>query len=230
MGVRFLLVWVHAATAVGILFALLRALQDTTRKEQARESRITRFLQIHDRMLKSTQAATDDDLGEYTANLTKMYKPFRKHDLLFSSRWPVEWFDQSFVELTLTVHDALDARATTNKSIVDSQQQFLLKAQKHRWIRMENEGVFSFPMFSQRFCDLFLEEVDNYDETGLPAPRPNSMNNYGIIVNLIGMKTMIDVLQQALLQPLAALLFPGPGDEFDRHHAFMVRYKPNEVG
>jgi hypothetical protein len=208
-----LLVWLHFATALWLLWEL---------KEQTIAARATRFMRIHERAIDPTRAATDDEMGEYAANLTKAYQPFRKHSLLFGSRWPVEWFDERFVQLTL----ALDGR---NTSAVSSKDAFLFAARKKGWLLLETEGVYSFPMFSQEFCKIFLEEVDNYDESGLPAPRPNSMNNYGIIVNLIGMKTMVDSLQQTLLQPLAALLFPGAGDEFNRHHAFMVRYKPHEV-
>merc|ERR1712048_401113 len=54
------------------------------------------------------------------------------------------------------------------------------------------------------------------------------MNNYGVIVNDIGMESMIFSLQERVLQPLIALLFPAEGSELDGHHAFIVRYKQEE--
>lgn len=40
-------------------------------------------------------------------------------------------------------------------------------------------GVYSFPLFTEDFCDRLLEEIFHFYESGLPARRPNSMNNYG---------------------------------------------------
>ena len=70
------------------------------------------------------------------------------------------------------------------------------------------EGVYSFPMLTQAACQMLVDEVDAYAASGLPTARPNSMNNYGIIVNAIGMRPAIDRLQAAVLHPLAALLYP----------------------
>lgn len=90
--------------------------------------------------------------------------------------------------------------------------------------------MYSFELFSEEFCGLFLEELDNYYASGLPVHRPNSMNNYGvmrhhthaaavaiahaynlpgqIIINHIGLKGAVTWLQQHVLHPLAMLLFP----------------------
>ena len=81
-------------------------------------------------------------------------------------------------------------------------------------------GVFSFPLFTPEYCTQFLSELDNYYASGLPIRRPNSMNNYGIIVNEIGMEPMIDALQKSVLQPLARVLYPVEGACLDHHHSF----------
>lgn len=55
------------------------------------------------------------------------------------------------------------------------------------------------------------------------------MNNYGLIVNEIGLEPFITAAQQALLQPIGQLLYPGQaGARMDMHHSFMVQYKPGE--
>merc|ERR1712194_212468 len=87
--------------------------------------------------------------------------------------------------------------------------------------------VVSFPIFTEAFCDLLLEEIFNFYGTGLPARRPNSMNNYGIILSDIGLEPFINKLQK-LLQPLGRLLFPGQGSDWDGHHCFIVRYREGE--
>eukprot|EP00913_Durusdinium_trenchii_P030473 g28544.t1 len=88
--------------------------------------------------------------------------------------------------------------------------------------------VFSFPVFTLEFCTLLMEEIRNFYGSKLPARRPNSMNNYGIILNEIGLEPMIFDLQDALIQPLASVLFPLEGSELESHHSFTIRYKGGE--
>ena len=53
-------------------------------------------------------------------------------------------------------------------------------------LREELPGlVYSFPMFAIPFCSSLLEEVENYEASGMPVQRPNSMNNYGLILNQV---------------------------------------------
>ena len=40
--------------------------------------------------------------------------------------------------------------------------------------------VYSFPVFTQEFCDLFMEEIEHFESSPLPKGRPNTMNNYGV--------------------------------------------------
>jgi hypothetical protein len=54
------------------------------------------------------------------------------------------------------------------------------------------------------------------------------MNNYGVVINEIGMRPMVDRLQREVLQPIAQLLFPRAAAQFDEHHAFTVQYQQGE--
>ncbi|CAJ1426150.1 unnamed protein product [Effrenium voratum] len=92
----------------------------------------------------------------------------------------------------------------------------------------EASEVYSFPLFNRDFCAAFIEEMDSFHGSGLPARRPNSMNNYGIVVNEIGMEPALDQLVHTFLQPVAQHLFRGVGSHVDRHHTFVVRYKVGE--
>ena len=98
----------------------------------------------------------------------------------------------------------------------------------HDAVVRESAGVYSFELFTEAFCRTFLHEVDNYDASGLPVRRPNSMNMYGLIVNEIGMRDAITELQQEILWPVARLLWPLQSTQFDAHHSFIVRYKSDE--
>eukprot|EP00927_Polykrikos_kofoidii_P027614 TRINITY_DN24226_c0_g1_i1.p1 TRINITY_DN24226_c0_g1~~TRINITY_DN24226_c0_g1_i1.p1 ORF type:complete len:500 (+),score=52.44 TRINITY_DN24226_c0_g1_i1:55-1554(+) len=88
--------------------------------------------------------------------------------------------------------------------------------------------VYSFEVFTTAFCDMLMEEINNFYSTKLPARRPNSMNNYGIILNEIGLAPLMFAIQDEIIQPLAAVLFPTEGSELEGHHAFTIRYKGGE--
>jgi len=90
-------------------------------------------------------------------------------------------------------------------------------------------GVFTFPLFSDEYCDALIAEAEHFQRSGLPVRRPNSMNNYGLIVNEIGLEPMIDRLQREVMGPVAEALFPAHGGGcLDGHHAFIVQYKLGE--
>ena len=70
-----------------------------------------------------------------------------------------------------------------------------------------------------------MDEVAHFQASGLPVARPNSMNNYGLILNEIGMEQAMDALQARVLSPVAEALFPAQGGGcLDGHHSFIVQY------
>jgi len=143
------------------------------------------------------------------------YAPLRKHPALFDAAagWR-QWIDPALL-------DALDAK---NASALAA----LLREELED---TASSGVYSFQLLNDEFCKMFLEELDNFYASGLPIDRPNSMNNYGIIVNNIGMQPVLTALQRNVLQPIAGLLYPAQaleGRGFDGHHSFMVQYKAGQ--
>jgi len=66
--------------------------------------------------------------------------------------------------------------------------------------------------------------VDSYLASGLKAARPNSMNQYGLVLNEVGMEALFDSLLETVLQPIARACFPREGGGLDRHHSFVVQY------
>ena len=142
-------------------------------------------------------------------NVIQKYGAQVKHPDLFDWRagWQREWF-----------HPDLQSALAENT--------------REAWVTLLEEhvpgDVFSFPMFTTEFCERFLDEVMNFYASGLPARRPNSMNNYGVIVDDIGMEFMITRLQEDVLIPLSRTVWPSIGAGLNSHHAFIVRYRENE--
>lgn len=43
-------------------------------------------------------------------------------------------------------------------------------------------NVFSFPVLTEEYCSMLLEELDHFEKSDMPKGRPNTMNNYGVSV------------------------------------------------
>ena len=87
-------------------------------------------------------------------------------------------------------------------------------------------GIYTFPLLNDDYCDALIEESEHFQASGLPVARPNSMNNYGLIVNEIGMERAMDALVARVLSPVAEALFPEQGGgALDGHHSFLVQYR-----
>jgi hypothetical protein len=92
----------------------------------------------------------------------------------------------------------------------------------------EVPNVYSFPVLTEEYCDLLLQELEHFDKSKMPIGRPNSMNNYGILLSELGFDGgFLDHLREDYLTPLASLLYPewvGPSG-LDSHRAFTVSYQ-----
>ena len=140
---------------------------------------------------------------------------------LFEPKVHQDWLDPRFIQLVerfkqLAALPAAEDPASRDKILAE------LCSSELGFMHHSDE-VYSFPVFSQHFITQFNQEIANFYASGLPARRPNSMNNYGIIVNEIGMRPMITAFQQECLLPITRVLFPDIGSEFDEHHSFIVR-------
>ena len=85
--------------------------------------------------------------------------------------------------------------------------------------------VYSFPLFNEEFCKAFVEELDAFQSSGLPARRPNSMNNYGVVVNEIGMEPALD----RLLASSGLVASHAPCLDFDQRSCEPLLYQYDEV-
>uniref|UniRef100_UPI0037E91318 2-oxoglutarate and iron-dependent oxygenase domain-containing protein 2 isoform X2 n=1 Tax=Semicossyphus pulcher TaxID=241346 RepID=UPI0037E91318 len=94
----------------------------------------------------------------------------------------------------------------------------------------EAARVYRFPVFEKSFCEQLLEELEHFEQSSAPKGRPNTMNQYGILLNEMGFdEGFITPFREHYLQPLASLLFPDCGGScLDSHKAFVVKYDLNE--
>lgn len=151
---------------------------------------------------------------------TERYRPYRKHPELFGNNFREEWLHPE-MQLLVRKFERIDG----NGAPLDLKD-------LHPLLRLETEEVYSFRCLSAPFLSMFNEEIQNFyaasSKYGIPVQRPNSMNNYGVIVNAIGMRPMVTSLQQTYVWPVARHLFPAQGSAFDDHHSFIVRYRSDE--
>ncbi|XP_024357084.1 2-oxoglutarate and iron-dependent oxygenase domain-containing protein ICU11 isoform X1 [Physcomitrium patens] len=98
-----------------------------------------------------------------------------------------------------------------------------------RILTEHSSGVFTFSMLKPSFCVKMLEEVEHFErwaqEARVKVMRPNTMNNYGAVLDDIGMESMLNHLMIRYLKPMAAVLFLNVGGcSLDTHHGFVVEY------
>lgn len=156
----------------------------------------------------NTVIAANRRMNEERFDIINKYRSKMLHSELFESpaAWRDEWLEPSFREARR------QGTPEAWRSILKEHLPGL---------------VFSCKMLTTDFCDKLVAEIHNFYASGLPARRPNSMNSYGIILNEIGLEPLIDELQ-TMMQPIGELLFPGPGNVWDGHHCFIVRYRAGE--
>lgn len=142
-------------------------------------------------------------MKRYRAEVVSKYQPLHA-DLLDLSKWP---FVPSFRE-----------------AITKGTKEALLSIMAE-----EAPGLFSFDMFDAPFCELFLEEVDHFEhwcqQNELAVHRPNSMNQYGAILDDFGFERVLNELTRQYMNPLCAAVYPHIGGTLDSHHAFIVEYE-----
>jgi len=113
-------------------------------------------------------------------------------------------------------------------------------------LRIEAPGVISFDCLTPETCDKLLLETKSYLESGMPTRAPNSMNNYGVVLNEIGLRGSFDTMLQRIIHGLGAKFFGDSetrvksiggvltdgddwgGNTLSDHHTFVVQYRPDQ--
>ncbi|XP_027508106.1 2-oxoglutarate and iron-dependent oxygenase domain-containing protein 2 isoform X2 [Corapipo altera] len=93
-----------------------------------------------------------------------------------------------------------------------------------------DKRIYRLPVFTEEFCQTFVDELENFEQSDMPKGRPNTMNNYGVLLNELGMdEGFLTPLREQFLRPITALLYPELGGScLDSHRAFVVKYSLHE--
>ncbi|KAL9834657.1 2-oxoglutarate and iron-dependent oxygenase domain-containing protein 2 isoform 2-T2 [Geothlypis trichas] len=92
-----------------------------------------------------------------------------------------------------------------------------------------DKRIYRLPVFTQQFCQALLDELENFEQSDMPKGRPNTMNNYGVLLNELGMDERFLTPLRERLRPITALLYPELGGAcLDSHRAFVVKYALHE--
>jgi len=166
------------------------------------------------------------------ADIAKAYPAQARHPRLFDPSQVDSWFVPELREALATWQETGDVASIELAAIPD--------------LRLEAPGVVSFRCFTEEACDQILEEAKNYTASGLPQRAPNSMNNYGVVLNEVGMRPSFDQMLHRFTHGLGARFFGDEGtraqeiggvpidndnwggSSLSEHHSFVVRYKPDE--
>lgn len=94
----------------------------------------------------------------------------------------------------------------------------------------EEKRIYRVPVFTAPFCQALLEELEHFEQSDMPKGRPNTMNNYGVLLHELGLdEPLVMPLREHFLRPLMALLYPDCGGPcLDSHRAFVVKYAPGQ--
>ena len=95
----------------------------------------------------------------------------------------------------------------------------------------ESGGLFSLTLFTEEYCTLLLRECEHFeawcDANRVEVKRPNTMNNYGAILDDFGMAGVMDAVMTQYVAPLSRVCGFADvmgGERLTTHHAFVVAY------
>jgi hypothetical protein len=96
---------------------------------------------------------------------------------------------------------------------------------KDPWIQI-TQGVFKTQFFSKEQCSSNLLAIKNQSRTeNVHAGHPNSMQDYGVVVEEAALNDEISLLANKQLKDTISRLFPSfPHQNFSHHHAFLTSY------
>ena len=85
-----------------------------------------------------------------------------------------------------------------------------LSLTRSRNITQVGKGLFTFPVFTQEFCEQFLAELRNFKDAQIPHRQPNTMNRYGILLDeILGFSEFFDCFRINYLQDMVRRLYPN---------------------
>ena len=118
--------------------------------------------------------------GMRQASIASLYPPKALHPDLFQPDRVDEWFVPDLRTALARWQETNDPRDIDVAAIPG--------------LRLEAPGVVSFDCLTPEICDKILAESKHYSASGMPQRAPNSMNNYGVVLNEIGLRPTFDAM------------------------------------
>lgn len=67
---------------------------------------------------------------------------------------------------------------------------------------LADKRIYRLPVFTEEFCQAFVDELENFEQSDMPKGRPNTMNNYGVgLVSCASLGGVFTVFTSSLLPP-----------------------------
>ncbi|RWS14885.1 2-oxoglutarate and iron-dependent oxygenase domain-containing protein 2-like isoform X1 [Dinothrombium tinctorium] len=92
----------------------------------------------------------------------------------------------------------------------------------------KEQRIYSFPVFTRKFCQDFIEEINHFENSAMPKERPNTMNKYGILLNEIGFDDFLTSMRNIVSQISNIFYADWGGKDLDSQKAFTVHYKEGQ--
>ncbi|XP_072972641.1 2-oxoglutarate and iron-dependent oxygenase domain-containing protein CP2-like isoform X2 [Typha angustifolia] len=172
--------------------------------EVARDAKLQFMSEILARYLPETERTRVQRQKDYRQKIMSAYQPLHKD--LYNIH-PSAFFIPSFIK-------------AINDNTEDSFRSIMSEP---------SPGVYTFAMLQPSFCDMLLDEVENFEKwvnaVKFKIMRPNTMNKYGAVLDDFGLEAMLNKLMEEFICPISRVFFPEVGGStLDSHHGFVVEY------
>lgn len=95
----------------------------------------------------------------------------------------------------------------------------------HGDIQELKNRIFTFPVFTEDFCNTLIAELHHFKSSNIEHPRPVSMHQDAINLSVLGFDKFFTDFRTQYLQPICNIIFPEfNGAELDSHKAFVIMY------
>eukprot|EP01080_Neovahlkampfia_damariscottae_P000195 gene195-4441_t len=152
---------------------------------------------------------------ETTKYIHEDYKP--KHEEIY--KFSEKFFTQDFLKTVKECKELIPLFEKDKKEFNNKRKDVL-----SNFLENEFKGIYYCEIFTVEFCSLLLEEVEHFESTVDVILRPNSMNNFGVILDELGLNNFFDTFIDEYFKYLSIVMSKDMNNIIDDHHSFIVEY------
>ncbi|KAK7269819.1 hypothetical protein RIF29_22572 [Crotalaria pallida] len=171
-----------------------------------------------------------EEKAEYMTNILNKYYPLNEHIRMQKQREYRQKIISSYPPLHKEIY-SMHAENFFVPSFLEAIQG-KSEASLRRVIAEPFKGIFTFQMLQPGFCQKLMEEVDHFERhikrAKLKIMRPNTMNQFGVVLDDFGMEAMLQSFMETFIRPLSEVFFTEfGGSSLESHHGYVVEYGTN---